>query len=170
MKEFIFAHIEKILALAGSISGFFIGKYSERQKLKNSSDVKTFDALTQKMPEFSRIKLFFNEMDLKNSFKTDVLGVAHDVLRDFCQDRTKNFHNKNVNSKMIDAWNAIRELSEEVGSRTSPDPNGWQTISREKYGHGVDDFESGEILNDMANAFFYKYEEFLAEAKKELLI
>lgn len=168
MNKFIEISIELTkLGIVGSASYFF-GQWTLKSKWKKESDTQTMKNLIQELPNYDRIKYYFSEISLTDSFKTEVFHQFHDAIENTKSNPSKKFIDSTLQSLIISLAADSRELTLLIGKETFPSHHpGEQTIRRLKYGYPIDDFSTGEKLNAIASKIFEKYNNFLMTAKSK---
>ncbi len=161
-----------LLALVvGPGVGFYAGRWNEKNNSKVKADIKNFEELKDKSPNYSLIKLLLDEQDLNNVFQAEQYYSFHDLVKKNYEDKTKRYHSKKIDDSFSVFWDSIDDFIKLMANGTFPikGADGY-SIRRIKYQDAVDDFETGNLLNDKASKVFKDYNLYLETVKNELLI
>jgi len=131
-------------AVITGILSFDLGRTSRYFDSKLQCDRDNYKRLEIELPSFEKIKLFFKEKSLTDSFNTDAFDEFRRAFQLVKEDPGRNFLDSKIQKQVQTIFELCEAMDHIIGIETFPVPNGdQQSIRRKKYNFSYDDMETG---------------------------
>lgn len=169
--RFLSDHWGGLSTMATVPGTYFLTKWKLRRDLVASADRKSLQQLLAEGPSVDRVRHFCHDLDLMDSFKSDVIDMLAEAIDRMLNDPIRRFHSKKLQGKLRVVQRSSNDFRRLIGSKTfAVQGTDRQSVMRRKYGDAEDDTVTGHTLNELAEQVWVDYVTFLEFAKKMLVM